>query len=188
MKPLETERLLLRVFCTGDLEDVYREVYSDPDVANFYCGRTKTREETQEWLAFRTAEWGYTGSFGRLAVARKNDRALLGMVGLDAYVNNFARFPDDPAPRFNDVEVELSFAFGKRYWGQGYAFEASQALIRFAFEDRRLRRLVGGAALENERSRRLQERLGFRVMLTADGGGYITILENTLIPEKETGL
>lgn len=78
----------------------------------------------------------------------------------------------------NDLEVELSFALGKRYWRQGYAFEASQALIQFAFEDRRLRRLVGGAALDNERSRRLQERLGFQGMLTADSDGYLTVLDN----------
>ena len=181
MQPLDTERLVLRTFSTEDLEDVYREVYSDAEVAGFYCGRTRTRDETQEWLAFRITEWAYSGSFGRLAVVRKEDGVFLGLVGLDAYVNNFARFPDDPQPRFNELEVELSFAFGKQYWGQGYAFEASQALIRFAFEDRRLRRLVGGAGLENERSRRLQERLGFQVMRTADGGGHLTVLENTML-------
>lgn len=102
MKPTETERLLLRAFSKEDLEDIYREVYSDPAVANFYCGKTRTREETEEWLAFRIAEWKYSGSFGRLAVVRKDDAAFLGLVGLDAYVNDFARFPDDPQPRVNE--------------------------------------------------------------------------------------
>jgi RimJ/RimL family protein N-acetyltransferase len=37
MKVLETERLLIRHFELGDLEAIYREVYSDPDVCRFFC-------------------------------------------------------------------------------------------------------------------------------------------------------
>ena len=179
IKNLETERLILRPFTVGDLEDVQREVFSDPEVCQFYCGKTKTPEETAEWLAYRITEWKYS-RFGRLAAVLKESQTFTGFVGLEAYPNSYSRFPDEPPPRYNEVEVELSFAFGKRFWGNGYASEASRAMIRYAFEDLRLRRLVGGAALENERSRKLQERLGFRVELNAhpDWPGYVTALYN----------
>jgi len=179
MKVLETERLILRPFTMEDLQDVHREVFSDPEVCHFYCGKTRTPEETAEWLAYRITEWKYS-RFGRLAVVLKDTQEFTGFVGLEAYPNSFSRLPDDPQPRHNEVEVELSFAFGKRYWGKGYASEASRAMIRYAFDDLNMRRLVGGAAVENERSRKLQERLGFKVSLNAhpDWPGYVTVLDN----------
>ncbi|MBV9469437.1 MAG: GNAT family N-acetyltransferase [Abitibacteriaceae bacterium] len=179
MQPIVTARLLLRPFVPSDLEDVYREIFSDAEVCHFYCGRTRTREQTQEWLHYRIAEWKYS-SFGRVAVVLRQTDTLLGFVGLESYVNRFARFKHDPAPIFNEVEVELSFALGKSYWGQGYAFEASQALVRYAFDELKIKRLVGSAALDNPRSAKLQERLGYKVELAADDSGYITILENDI--------
>jgi RimJ/RimL family protein N-acetyltransferase len=183
MPPFETERLLLRAFTMDDLEDVYREVWSDIEVCRFYAGRTRTRAETAEWLAYRIAEWQYS-PFGRLAVLLRETDEFLGFVGLEPYVNRWNRFPEDPYPRFNDVEVELSFAFGRRHWGKGYAFEASREMIRYAFEELRLPRLVGGAHRDNEPSRKLQERLGYRVELHPydDPPHYVTILHNDRVP------
>jgi RimJ/RimL family protein N-acetyltransferase len=177
--PFETERLLLRPFTPSDLEDLQREVFSEPEVCHFYCGKTKTREETAEWLAYRTTEWKYS-RFGRLAVVLKGSGEFTGFVGLEAYVNSYSRLPDDPVLPYNSIEVELSFAFGKQHWSQGYAFEASQPMIRYAFDELKLPRLVGGAALENARSRNLQERLGYRVYRNAhpDWPGYVTVLES----------
>src|SRR5438067_1596761 len=106
IETLETERLLLRPFTLDDLEDVYREVYSDPDVCHFYCGKTRTLEETREWLLFRITEWKYS-QFGRLAVVLKESGAFLGFVGLEPYANAFYRFSDAPEPHCNAVEVEL---------------------------------------------------------------------------------
>lgn len=179
MKAIETARLKLRTFTTDDLDDVYREVFSDPEVCCFYCGKTKTPEETAQWLAYRASEWHYS-SFGRLAVVLKESEEFTGFVGLEAYPNRYSRFPENPSPLHNEVEVELSFAFGQRYWGKGYAAEASRAVIAYAFDELKLPRLVGGAHLENERSRKLQERLGYRVELNAhpDWPGYVTILHN----------
>jgi RimJ/RimL family protein N-acetyltransferase len=158
-------------------------VFSDPKVCHFYCGKTKTREEAAEWLIFRITEGKYS-SFGRLAVVLKDSQEFVGFVGLEAYPNSCYRLPDNPDPPYNEVEVELSFAFGERHWGKGYAFEASQAMIRYAFDDLKLPRLVAGANLENERSRKLQERLGYRVERNAHPAwpGYVTILENNAAP------
>lgn len=181
----ETDRLLIRPFTTDDLEDVYREVYADPSVCHYFCGKTRTREVTAEWLAFRITEWKYS-SFGRLAVALKETGEFAGHVGLETYVMSWHRMPDTP-PQCNPLEVELSFAFGQRYWGQGYAFEASQAMIRYAFEELKLPRLVGGAALENKPSWKLQERLGYTLIARTDWPGYVTVLENNALPKPEGG-
>lgn len=60
-------------------------------------------------------------------------------------------------------------------------FDAIYRLIRYAFEDLRLPRLVGGAMLDNERSVGLHRRLGYRLERNPDPNdpvGWITILEN----------
>jgi RimJ/RimL family protein N-acetyltransferase len=179
--PFETERLLVRLFTPDDLDDVYREVYSDPEVCHFFCGKTRTREETADWLAFRITEWKYS-EFGRLAVVLKDTHEFLGHVGLETYVNSWFRMPDVPPP-CNGLEVELSFAFGKRYWGKGYAYEACQPMLRYAFDTLKLPRLVGGAARENEYSWKLQDRLGYTRIERTDWPGYVTVLQNPLITE-----
>jgi RimJ/RimL family protein N-acetyltransferase len=60
------------------------------------------------------------------------------------------------------LEVELTYALGREFWGKGYASEACRAVIGFAFEELKLRRLVTGCEPENLRAMRLQERLGMR--------------------------
>jgi len=174
--PFETDRLLVRTFVPEDLEDLYREVFSESEVCQFYCRNTKTREETAEWLAYRIAEWKYS-SFGRLAVVLTETHEFTGFVGLEPYMNSWHRMPDTP-PGCNGLEVELSFAFGRQHWGKGYAFEASEVLARYAFEELKLPRLVGGAARDNERSWKLQQRLGCELIGDREGTGYVTVLWN----------
>lgn len=183
MTTLETDRLTIRPFTLDDLEDLHREVFGDLEVCRHYCGNTRTREETRDWIIAQIVQGRYGSHFGRWAVVRKDGCVYLGLVGLVAYDNYHSRWSEEPDPRYNQVEVELSFAFGQRHWGNGYAGEACRAMIRYAFEELRLRRLVGGAALENERSVNLQRRLGYRVErnLHPQWPGYVTILENDRI-------
>ncbi len=92
---------------------------------------------------------------------------------------NYVGWRDEPDTAFNSVEVELAFAFGRAFWGQGYATEACRAMIAYAFGALRLQRLVGGAHRPNERSVNLQRRLGYRVEDNLLSPGYVTILDNT---------
>ena len=46
--------------------------------------------------------------------------------------------------------------------GLGYAFEAAQAVVRFAFDDARLVRLRAGHAYDNTESGRVVIKLGFK--------------------------
>jgi [ribosomal protein S5]-alanine N-acetyltransferase len=180
MKPLETPRLLLRPFTIEDAEAAYREIYSDIEVVRHYSSLgVQTLEQVRARIASYMGAWE-SDQLGRHAVILKENQSFIGQVHLNGYVNSYARLEDEPDSPFNALEVELAFAFGRRYWGQGYAYEACQAVIRYAFDDLRLRRLVGGAALENERSINFHRRLGFRVehSTNPDSQGYVTILDN----------
>ncbi|KTF07563.1 GNAT family N-acetyltransferase [Psychrobacter pacificensis] len=92
--------------------------------------------------------------WGFWAVARKDGATksddFIGMVGLN---NAHADMPFAPA-------VEIGWRLHKDYWGLGYATEAAQAALRYAFEVLELSEVVAFTAVINKRSQKLMQRLG----------------------------
>jgi ribosomal-protein-alanine N-acetyltransferase len=76
--------------------------------------------------------------------------------------------------------VELGCALEKTYWGKGYATEACQPMIEYAFRELKLKRLVNHVDSDNTRAINLMKRLGFRIEknLHPNYGGFVGILEN----------
>jgi len=75
-------------------------------------------------------------------------------------------------------EGDLGYWLEKGAWGRGYAFEAAQALVRFAFLEIGLARLRSGHAADNPASGAVLKKLGFRWIGSASvpsrpGGGEI---------------
>lgn len=176
---LATDRLLLRPFTRQD-EAIHRLVYADPVVAGRFCGTTRTLEEVREWLIHRAWQ-AAEDDLGFWAVVGRGDASLLGLVALQPYVPWWIVWEHDPTARHHRLEVELSYALGRSYWGQGYATEAGRALIGYAFERLRLPRIAYGVDRGNLRSVNLMRRLGFRLErnLHPDGaGGVVGILDN----------
>ena len=179
---LESERLLVRTLQQDDLDDYHGLIYSDEEVCRFYSGDTMSLDEAREHLNYRILEAQYS-DFQRWAIERKDDGQFIGIAGLEAGPNFWYRFKDDQDPVFNEVEVELSFALGRAYWGKGFATEACSCIIDYAFSELKIPRLLGGFALENTRSQRLHERLGFVIELDADEEGYVVLLENEQVSQ-----
>jgi len=59
------------------------------------------------------------------------------------------------------TEVDLGFALLEQYWGAGFAYEASQAVINYAQEDLRLKKLQAITVPHNRTSIQLLEKLNF---------------------------
>ncbi|GAA0310374.1 GNAT family N-acetyltransferase [Psychrobacter aestuarii] len=90
--------------------------------------------------------------WGLWAVCRKRDGQFMGFVGLN---QTDAAMPFAPA-------VEMAWRLDKAYWGQGYATEAAQAALRFAFEQLLLDEVVAFTATINIPSQRVMQRLGMQ--------------------------
>ena len=72
-------------------------------------------------------------------------------------------------------------SIGKPYWGQGLIPEASREMLRYAFEDLGMNRIWCGYYDGNEKSRRVQEKLGFVYQRKTEG------IEVSLLGEIRTG-
>jgi ribosomal-protein-alanine N-acetyltransferase len=153
MKAIETGRLLLRPFTTDDLDAIHT-VLSYPDVWKYDPGKPRTLAETGQTLAFWITEYQRHG-FGRFAVIQKATNQLIGYCGLQWLLLDHGVY--------KQPEVELFYALDPAFWGQGYITESAQAVIRFGFDELKLRRIVSTAIGGNHRSVKVMRRVGMRV-------------------------
>lgn len=167
MKEMETERLRLRRYKMEDAEVLHQIIYSDDEVCRHFCQPGQTVEQVRRNLTYRICQYEQHQQFGHLAVIRKEDAALIGLV------------------RYNMIEVELMYAFGREYQKKGYAIEACRGVIDYAFKDLRIPRIAYGVMKDNVNSWGLMQRLGFERQrdLNPDNGADVNIgvLSNDMV-------
>ena len=170
---LETERLFLRPCSLDDHDDIYHLVYADPVVKNAWSGATGTPEEIKARFAERSVL--PESDFGFKAICLKETAVLIGLMGFQQHQaaqgeeiyylltesepNRCVGF--DP----NFIEAELTYAFGRDYWKQGYAQEMGKAVVDYGFEVLKIGRIIQGVLTSNVNSINLMQRLGFRIEL-----------------------
>ena len=149
---LQTKRLILRPWSENDAEELYKYA-SDPEVGPpaGWPPHTSVENSCEIIRTVLSAPETY-------AVCLKENGKPIGSVG-------FHR--NDLAER--DDEYELGYWIGKPFWGQGLIPEASRELLRYAFEDLVMNRIWCGYYDGNEKSRRVQEKLGFVFHHTTEG-------------------
>lgn len=163
---LETKRLILRAWQEGDAESLY-EYAKDPDIG-LPTGWPphKSVEDSRRIIEFvLSAPESY-------AVCRKDGKAI-GAVALKLKGHTDMTDRED--------ECELGYWIGKPFWGQGLIPEACREVLRYAFEDLGMAAVWCGYYDGNEKSRRVQEKLGFVYQYTTQG------LDLPLLNEKRTG-
>lgn len=149
MTIVETSRLLLDRLTGADGEALlsYR---SDPEVARYQSWENVTRAEIDELIESQAGlAPGTPGTWFQVAVRDKATGRVIGDCGL--YVEQ-----DDP--RLG----EIGFTFSRDSQGQGFASEATHALLGIAFERLSLHRVKAIVDCRNQPAVRLLERLGFR--------------------------
>lgn len=67
-----------------------------------------------------------------------------------------------------DDECELGYWIGKPFWGQGLVPEAAEEVLRHAFEDLGMQAVWCGYYDGNDKSKRVQEKLGFVYQYTTE--------------------
>jgi ribosomal-protein-alanine N-acetyltransferase len=192
MNILETERLIIRPFTMDDLEDVHHVLDVDLEWAGAGVTLEQRREKLQ--LEIALANWQLTGClYGNRAIVLKETRELIGLCGFRPWIITPAeRALYDPAGMtqdhpFNMPELGVGYALASKHQGQGYATEAVNALIRYALQGLRVRRVVALTARGNETSVNLMKRVGMRIGINPDPQaiypGAVGIIENSAAQE-----
>ena len=149
---LETERLILRPWGEDDAEDLYTYA-SDPEVGP-PAGWPPHMSVEHSREIIRTV----LSAPETYAVCLKESGKSIGSIGF--HRNDLAE---------DDDEYELGYWIGKPFWGQGLIPEASREMLRYAFENLGLNRIWCGYYDGNEKSRRVQEKLGFVYQRKTEG-------------------
>ena len=163
---IETERLILRPWQEQDAEDLYTYA-SNPEVGPPAGWPPHTSVDNSREIIKNVLSKPET-----YAVCLK-DGTPIGSIGL--HLNGSTDMTN------RDDECELGYWIGKPYWGQGLIPEASRALMRYAFEELGMRAVWCGYYDGNEKSRKVQTKLGFVYQHKTAG------LEVRLMNEIRTG-
>ena len=138
MKPkLETKRLLLRPLTPDDFEAVHSWT-SNPANIRYMSFGPNDEESTKNFL--NSAKLGKD-----FAVVLKENNAVIGSGGI---------YFDEA----NDTGV-LGWILHMDYWKRGYGTEFGTEMIRYGFEDLKLRRIHADCAAANYGSYRVMERM-----------------------------
>ena len=144
---LKTERLLLRQWNAADF-DAFATMNNDPEVMEFYPSLLSNSESND--LACRFQQLIADKGWGMWAVERLSDGVFIGFVGL--HEPNFD-LPVSPC-------VEIGWRLSRLSWGEGYATEAANRVLDFAFHDLSLDCVYSFTSVGNLRSRAVMERIG----------------------------
>ncbi len=149
---LETERLILRPWEDSDAEDLFKYA-CDPEVGPSagwppHQSVEESRHVIRDILNGKEA----------YAICLKEDGRAIGSIEL--MLNGHTDMTD------RDDECELGYWLGKPFWGQGLIPEAAREILRHGFEDIGMSKVWCGYYEGNTKSRRVQEKLGFKYQWT----------------------
>lgn len=168
---LKTQRLTLRPWSLDDLAD-FNE-YASVDGVGQMAGWLphKNIEESREILNVFIAH--------KKTFALEYNGKAIGSLGIEEYDEKVLPEYDEKLGR------EIGYVLSKDYWGMGLMPEAVKAVIKYLFEDVKLDFIICNHYTDNDRSKRVKEKCGFKnlklikikTQYGADKDKWISVLE-----------
>ncbi|MNB88906.1 putative ribosomal N-acetyltransferase YdaF [compost metagenome] len=145
-RTISTERLLLRLFTSSDAAEVAR-LCNNYNIfkTTMYLPYPYTLEDALSWIDRHAANFDAKLSY-EFAVTDKLTGALYGAIALSH------------SGKFN--HGELAYWIGEEFWGNGFATEAAEAMVKFAFEDRLYHKVFARYFSSNAGSGKVMEKVG----------------------------
>lgn len=145
MQTLITERLVLRGWAQNDADDLF-EIVGNPKVAAGAGRKPLDNRDDVPGLIDR-----YSERDNVWALEHRLHKKVIGAIGLS---------PDFFRPMVDKCKM-LTFSLAEPFWGNGYAKEAAQTLIKYAFLHMNLDIVTTNHFSTNVRSKRVIEKCGF---------------------------
>jgi RimJ/RimL family protein N-acetyltransferase len=144
---IQTERLRISPFTFADAAFILRLLNEPSFIENIADKGVRDLEGARAYLRDGPLASYQRHGFGLWRVDLAEDDMPIGMAGL--------------LKRDYLEDIDIGYALLPEYWGSGYAFEASSAVLAYARQQLSARRVVAIVAEHNERSTRLLQKLGF---------------------------
>jgi ribosomal-protein-alanine N-acetyltransferase len=141
-----TERLLLRPWRLGDVDDAFAYA-SDPEWGRYLWNTPQpyTRADAEEWVA-------------RCVLNRWEQDAQFAIEFAEHVIGGVRLNLVDPAGGI----AGLGYNVARAHWGKGIASEAAAAVLRWGFETLALQRIFATADARNLASIRVLQKLGMQ--------------------------
>lgn len=149
---LATARFVLRAFREDDVPAL-TALHADPEVMRYLRPNGKAEpnpRQAWDFMAIQMGHWALKG-YGKWAMADAATDELIGRVG---YFDAPYEWPG----------LELGWTIARRLWGQGYAGEAARLALDWGFRTLDTDEIVSAIDPGNERSIRVAERLGEKLV------------------------
>jgi RimJ/RimL family protein N-acetyltransferase len=148
--PIATDRLVLRPFTPDDFDALYA-YQSRPDVAQWLEWGPRSEDEVRVSLGMKLTSVAIAdeGDVLSLAMERKDTGELVGDVILHLVSAEHRT-------------AEIGYIVHPDHQGLGYTTEACREVLRIAFDDLGLHRVVGRLEPRNVASARVLEKIGMR--------------------------
>ena len=171
MPTLETERLLIRPLALDDLPDIHRILDIELAEVNWGHDETQAPDERRQWLQWTVVSYDqlarlYQPPYGERAIVLRSSEQLIGAVGYVPCLMPFEQLPSlrtEDGLRPNTTEFGLYWAISPAHQRQGYAAEAARAMIAYAFDTLKLKRVVATTTYDNVASMGVMRKVGMRV-------------------------
>jgi len=146
LKTLETDRLEIRKLEVDDAGFML-DLLNQPSFHQFIGDRgVRTLEEARTYIEDRAFAAYENKGFGPFAVELKTDGRVIGIVSL--------------LDRDELDHVDIGFAFLPDSWRQGFATEATSAVMDFAFQDLGLEKIIAITQPDNIASIKTLDKMG----------------------------
>lgn len=144
---LQTQRLILRQWEEGDSVPL-AAMCADPQVMRYFPATLGEAESAQ--LAQKATALIEDNGWGFWAAERKDTGQFIGFVGL--------HYQDLDIP--NTPFIEIGWRLAADHWGKGFAPEAAECALKYAFEQLQAPAVYAFTTLANQPSRRVMQKLG----------------------------
>jgi RimJ/RimL family protein N-acetyltransferase len=152
---IETDRLLLRPISLTDVDDLL-EYQSNPEIVRYIPWPERTREQVieaaEKTLATGKLDLKEDGDFLVLVWEIKSGEVAGKVIGQSNMGLKSLR----------DGNADIGWVTHQDFQRQGYAFEATKALMEFGFKNFPIRRLIADIDTRNPESAAMATKLGMR--------------------------
>ncbi|MBS4207339.1 GNAT family N-acetyltransferase [Bacillus sp. FJAT-50079] len=147
-KTITTKRLALRLFQKFDAATIAKlcnnyEIYRHTLLLPY----PYTLDHALSWIEHHLDHFNTNKSF-EFAITDKDSGELYGAIGL----SNNQMFHHG----------ELGYWIGEPFWGNGYATEAAQALVQFAFDEKQYHKVFARHFQSNPASGKVMQKIGMK--------------------------